>query len=169
MADSSVFQLWQLGGQRDLVTTRCFNLHRGQNALDQNDRRNLHVGERANYDIIAQTHPPQASLDPPSIAMLSTNMPGNKLSDDSRISVTQDQVSCDLAGEAAILNLKNSVYYGLDPVGARVWNLIQEPKTLAEIRDTLLGIYDVDSLKLESDLRALLTELAEQGLIDIQT
>ena len=101
--------------------------------------------------------------------MLSTNMPANKLSDDSRISVTQDQVSCDLAGEAAILNLKNSVYYGLDPVGAQVWNLIQEPKTLAEIRDTLLGIYDVDSLKLESDLRALLTELAEQGLIDIQT
>ena len=88
---------------------------------------------------------------------------------ESRIVASKDQVSCDLAGEAAILNLKNSVYYGLDPVGARVWNLIQEPKTLAEIRDTLLGIYDVDSLKLESDLRALLTELAEQGLIDIQT
>ena len=88
---------------------------------------------------------------------------------ESRIVASKDQVSCDLAGEAAILNLKNSVYYGLDPVGARVWNLIQEPKTLAEIRDTLLGIYDVDSLKLESDLRALLSELAEQGLIDIQT
>ncbi len=88
---------------------------------------------------------------------------------ESRIVVSKDQVSCDLAGEAAILNLKNSVYYGLDPVGARVWSLIQEPKTFAEIRDTLLGIYDVDSLKLESDLRALLTELAEQGLIDIQT
>jgi len=88
---------------------------------------------------------------------------------ESRIVASKDQVSCDLAGEAAILNLKNSVYYGLDPVGARVWNLIQEPKNLAEIRDTLLGIYDVDSLKLESDLRALLTELAEQGLIDIQT
>jgi len=88
---------------------------------------------------------------------------------ESRIVASKDQVSCDLAGEAAILNLKNSVYYGLDPVGARVWSLIQEPKTLAEIRDTLLGIYDVDSLRLESDLRALLTELAEQGLIDIQT
>ncbi len=101
--------------------------------------------------------------------MLSTHMPSNRFSEDSRIAVSEDQVSCDLAGEAAILNLKNSVYYGLDTVGASVWSLIQEPKTFAEIRDTLLGVYDVDKPQLESDLQALLTELAEQGLIDIQT
>jgi len=35
--------------------------------------------------------------------------------------------TCDLAGEAAILGLKNGIYYGLDPVGARIWNLIQTP------------------------------------------
>jgi Coenzyme PQQ synthesis protein D (PqqD) len=91
-----------------------------------------------------------------------------KLSDKSRIAVSDDQVSCDLAGEAAILNLKNSVYYGLDPVGASVWSLIQEPKTFAEIREALMGIYEVDGPQLESDLQALLTELSEQGLIDIQ-
>ena len=101
--------------------------------------------------------------------MLSTHMPVNRFTDDSRIAVSEDQVSCDLAGEAAILSLKNSVYYGLDPVGARVWNLIQEPKTFAEIRDTLLDIYDVDKPQLESDLQALLTQLADQGLIEIRT
>jgi hypothetical protein len=91
-----------------------------------------------------------------------------RLSDDSRITVSPDQVSCDLAGEAAILNLKNSVYYGLDPVGASVWSLIQEPKTVAEIRAALLDIYDVDSSQLQSDLQILLTQLSEQGLIEIQ-
>jgi Coenzyme PQQ synthesis protein D (PqqD) len=91
-----------------------------------------------------------------------------RLSDDSRIIVSPDQVSCDLAGEAAILNLKNSVYYGLDPVGASVWSLIQEPKTVAEIRAALLDIYDVDSSQLQSDLQILLTQLSEQGLIEIQ-
>jgi hypothetical protein len=108
-------------------------------------------------------------LDPRPIAMLSTHMPVTRFSDNSRIAVSEDQVSCDLAGEAAILNLKNSVYYGLDPVGARVWSLIQEPKTFAEIRDSLLDIYDVDRSQLESDLQALLNQLAEQGLIDIGT
>jgi len=110
-----------------------------------------------------------AQLDPCSTAMLSTHMPANRFSDDSRITVSEDQVSCDLAGEAAILNLKNSVYYGLDPVGARVWSLIQEPKTFAEIRENLLNIYDVNRSQLESDLQALITQLAEQGLIDIRT
>ena len=97
------------------------------------------------------------------------NVAAIALSDETRIAVSKDQVWCDLAGDAAILNLKNGVYYGLDPVGARIWNLIQEPKTLAEVRDTLLGQYDVDKERLESDLRVLLTQLAEQGLIDIHT
>jgi Coenzyme PQQ synthesis protein D (PqqD) len=96
------------------------------------------------------------------------NMPAIRLSNESRIVASPDQVSCDLAGEAVVLNLKNSFYYGLDPVGATVWSLIQEPKTFAEIREALLDIYEVDSSQLESDLQALLGQLSEQGLIDIQ-
>ena len=91
-----------------------------------------------------------------------------RLLDESRIAVSRDQVSCDLEGEVAILNLKNSVYYGLDPVAASVWSLIQKPKTFAEIRDALLDMYEVESAQLESDLQLLLGQLSEQGLIDIQ-
>jgi hypothetical protein len=91
-----------------------------------------------------------------------------RLLDESRIAVSRDQVSCDLEGEVAILNLKNSVYYGLDPVAASVWSLIQKPKTFAEIRDALLDMYEVESAQLESDLQVLLGQLSEQGLIDIQ-
>lgn len=91
-----------------------------------------------------------------------------RLLDESRIAVSTDQVSCDLEGEVAILNLKNSVYYGLNPVAASVWSLIQKPKTFAEIRDALLDMYEVESAQLESDLQVLLGQLSEQGLIDIQ-
>jgi hypothetical protein len=89
-----------------------------------------------------------------------------KLAVESRVVVSKDQVSCDLGGEAAVLNLKNGVYYGLDPVGARVWQLIQEPKTLAQIRDVLKAEYDVETAQLEADIRDLLEQLAEQGLIE---
>ena len=90
-----------------------------------------------------------------------------KLGIESRVVVSKDQVSCDLEGEAAILNLKNSVYYGLDPVGARVWQLIQEPTSLAQIRDVLRAEYDVDASQLETDIRELIEQMAEQGLIEI--
>ncbi len=81
--------------------------------------------------------------------------------------VTRDQVSCNLAGEAMILNLSKGIYYSLDPVGARVWALIQEPRTFAELQDTLSKEYEVDADSLETDLRDLLHQLAGHGLIDV--
>jgi hypothetical protein len=87
------------------------------------------------------------------------------LSDASRIVVSKDQVSCDLGGEAAILNLQNGVYYGLNPVGARIWNLIQQPTTFGALRDALLREYDVESTVLESDMQELFGQLIEQGLV----
>lgn len=89
------------------------------------------------------------------------------LSAESRVVRSKDQVSCDLAGEAAIVNLQNGVYYGLDPVGARIWNLLREPVTFETILDSLLHDYEVDRHTLESDLRRFVNQLAEQGLVEI--
>jgi len=80
---------------------------------------------------------------------------------------SKDQVSCDLAGEAAILGLKNGVYYGLDPVGARIWNLIQTPALVSAVRDAILQEYDVEAERCERDLLDLLQKLAEQGLLEV--
>ena len=88
------------------------------------------------------------------------------ISADTRVVATAEQVSCDLAGEAVILNLKNSVYYGLDPVGARIWSLLQESRTVREIRDALLGEYEVDAERCEQDVVDLLEELASYGLVE---
>jgi hypothetical protein len=85
---------------------------------------------------------------------------------DSRLVVSKQQVACDMGDETAILNLKNGVYYGLDPVGARVWQLIQQPVTPAQIRDVLKGEYDVEAAQLEADIRHLLDQLAEHGLVE---
>ena len=80
--------------------------------------------------------------------------------------VSQDQVSCELGGEAAILNLKAGVYYGLNEVGARIWKLIQEPKRVSEIRDTILEEYEVEPDQCEVDVIVLLQDLLDNGLIE---
>ncbi|MEE9288376.1 MAG: PqqD family peptide modification chaperone [Bacteroidota bacterium] len=84
------------------------------------------------------------------------------------VAVVKDQVSCDLGGEAAILSLNNGVYYGLDAVGARIWTLLHKPISVSEIRDTLLNEYEVEPGRCESDLLALLKNLAAQALIEIK-
>jgi len=86
---------------------------------------------------------------------------------DAIIVATKQQVSCQLGEEAAILNMKNSVYYGLDPVGARVWQLLQQPRSLGEIRDAIVEEYDVTPERAESDLRDLLEKLLSEGLVEL--
>ena len=80
-----------------------------------------------------------------------------------------EQVSCPLGEESAILNLKNTVYYGLNPVGARVWNLLQQARTVGDLRDTLLDEYDVDATRCETDLLELLEEMRSEGLIQVMS
>jgi len=89
------------------------------------------------------------------------------LTSDSRIALSKQQRSCDLAGEMAIVNLANGVYYGLDPTGARIWKLLAEPLTLDQLCRALAGVYDVDRSRLDSDVRAFVGDLAEQGLVEI--
>ena len=86
---------------------------------------------------------------------------------DTSVVASKEQASADLGGEAAVLNLKNGIYYGLNPVGARIWNIIQTPRTVREVRDTLIDEYDVDSDRCERDLVALLEQLVEHDLVDI--
>jgi hypothetical protein len=89
------------------------------------------------------------------------------LSEKATVVVSREQISSNLGGEAAILNLKNGVYYGLDPVGARVWALIQQPRTIAELRDILAAEYDVATPQLEADLLELLGNLAGMELVEV--
>ena len=91
------------------------------------------------------------------------------LSAESVVKAAGGQMSCDLAGEAAILNMTTGVYYGLDPIGARIWKLVEEsPRTVADIRDVLLAEYEVTPEACEEAIVALMRQLAEHGLVEVR-
>jgi hypothetical protein len=80
----------------------------------------------------------------------------------------EGQVSCDLADEAAILDLNSGAYFGLNAVGARIWKLVQTPRAVNEVLQALLEEYDVEPECCERDLVALLQELVTYGLIEVK-
>ena len=86
-----------------------------------------------------------------------------KLSD--RFSVPPQVLDRSVRDEHVILDLESGTYYGLGGVGAGMWQLIGDGKTLGEICDALLKQYDVSREQLEGDLLKLAQELAERGLI----
>ena len=92
----------------------------------------------------------------------------SKISGSSVVVAAREQVSCDLAGEVAILDVKSGIYYGLNAVGARIWNLVQEPRTVDEIYVTILEEYDVEADGCRRDIVALLQELLAKELVEIR-
>ena len=67
-----------------------------------------------------------------------------------------------------MLDLSSGEYYSLDEVGIRVWQLLQKPATVSDIRDAVVSEYDVDPVQCEKDIRALLGEMAARGLVEIR-
>lgn len=80
-----------------------------------------------------------------------------------------EQISCDLGGEEVILDLSTGVYYGLNPVGSRIWTLIQSPQPVENIIDVLLSEYDVDRDECAREVFSFLSDLTERGLIRIES
>lgn len=89
------------------------------------------------------------------------------LTKESVVTVSKDQVACDMAEESAILDLKSGQYYGLNPIGTRIWALIQTPTPVVDILSKLLNEYEVDAERCEMDLLTLLGELEQKGLVEI--
>jgi Coenzyme PQQ synthesis protein D (PqqD) len=82
-----------------------------------------------------------------------------------RVIVHPSVISRELSGELVLLNLESGVYYGLDHVGTRVWQLLLQDKTVGDVCDAMLEEYEVQPDALQGDVSALVRELYEKGLV----
>jgi hypothetical protein len=92
-----------------------------------------------------------------------------EISADTYVQASPDHVSCDLEGEAALLNLKTGVYYGLNHVGALVWKDLQQPIQISDVCDHLITAYPQPQREqIITDVFELLIELIDAGLVTVQ-
>lgn len=85
------------------------------------------------------------------------------------VTASKDYVYCKVEDEMVLLGMEDGIYYGLNPVGAFIWEQIKEPKTVNEVRDAILTEYDVEKRECECDLNDLLQELGNKGLIEVKS
>jgi len=82
-----------------------------------------------------------------------------------KITISPSALTKPIGDEAVILHLGSGTYFGLDPVGARIWKLMGEEKTLAEVCDVILDEYEVSREDLERDIKVLIKDLLAHDLI----
>jgi hypothetical protein len=70
--------------------------------------------------------------------------------------------------EMVLLDFDRGVYYGLNPVGARVWELLAEGKTSEEIIDRLTEEFEVERTDVTNDVAELMDNLQTNGLVRLE-
>ena len=80
-----------------------------------------------------------------------------------RLSTVEEEVG----GEAVLLDLGSEQYFGLDPVGTRIWALLGAAAALGQVHATLCGEFDAAPERIGEDLLALVGQLSEAGLVQV--
>jgi hypothetical protein len=94
-------------------------------------------------------------------------MPTPEINTSTRVKPSEDVLFQELQGETVLLNLKTGVYFGLDTVGTRIWQLLDEHEVLSDVVKAMLLDYDVTEQACSDDVVALVRRMEEHGIVTV--
>ena len=86
---------------------------------------------------------------------------------DQKLAPTQDTLINVIEGESVLLNLNSESYFGLDPIGTRMWTLLTNSESIQSAYEALLDEYDVSADDLRRDMQDLIEKLVANGLVEV--
>lgn len=92
---------------------------------------------------------------------------GNKMEKYLRVCQSKEIDATDLDGEKVMMNLDLGKYFSLNPVGSRIWDLMDNEISIEEIIKTLLNEYNVDEKVCEKSVLEYLDKLKNANLIKV--
>jgi hypothetical protein len=84
---------------------------------------------------------------------------------DGRTKVPEHVHAREFDGELVVVDLERGEYFGLDPIGTRLWRGLEDGSTPAKVAQALVGEYEVEYGQLLNDLVGLANELVDRGLL----
>ena len=85
-----------------------------------------------------------------------------------RVAPSPEVLFRELDGEAVMLDLDSEKYFGLDEVGTRIWQLLDEHRDVETVVTHLLEEYEVEEEVLRQDMADLIERLVDAGLVQIE-
>ena len=90
------------------------------------------------------------------------------MTDDLMVTRRAGLIEAEVDGELVALHVDNGTCYGFNGTATRIWAMIEEPKRVSELRDALVGEFDVEPDVCEAQLLDLLRDLEGDGLIELR-
>ena len=85
------------------------------------------------------------------------------------VSIPKSVMARRVGDEVIVIDLAGGEYFGLPDVGARIWELLLDGKSLIQVADAIANEYEVDRAIAEDDVIRLVAELRAQGLLVVST
>lgn len=99
------------------------------------------------------------------IDTIQNNLTHSIIKMDSKLTRNNDIIFSDMDGETVMMSIDNGEYYGINPIGSRIWNALETPHTPSEIIDMLLPHFDVTREQCLKDVIPFLERMVEKGII----
>ena len=84
------------------------------------------------------------------------------------IKIAEDVVFQELDGEAVLLNMRTGIYFGLNPMGTRIWQLLSEHGEVKTVTTMLLDEYGIREDQLRNHLSDFIEQLQSKGLVEVR-
>lgn len=89
------------------------------------------------------------------------------LSIDTVLVQCEGNIVSDMDGEKVMLSIEQGKYFNLGQVGGDIWELIQTPRSVHDIIESLRTLYEIDVEICEQDVIPFLQNLLQEGLIRV--
>jgi hypothetical protein len=83
----------------------------------------------------------------------------------SNLQPSPDVVATRLGDEVVLVQLKTERMHVLNRTGARLWELLCAGRDWADIRDVIIGEFEVTPSRLDAEIEELLTMLRQEQLV----
>ena len=91
------------------------------------------------------------------------------LNSDTTLAQGTDHVETAVGDQIMMMHIENGKYYALEGTARRIWELLEQPKTLNDVVSDLVGEYEIDSEECRADVSVFVRDLMENGLVVEQT
>ncbi|SDF15675.1 lasso peptide biosynthesis PqqD family chaperone [Sporomusa acidovorans] len=89
------------------------------------------------------------------------------ISPDAKVFRIMEIVAAEMDGETVMISIENGKYYGMDAIGSRIWELLETPKSVAEVIQVLGEEYEVEQQQCQADTIEFLDFLFQEGLVKV--
>lgn len=95
-------------------------------------------------------------------------MKKTEISSNSIVQQMDNIVASEIDGETVMMSIDSGSYYGLDPIGSRIWALVENPMKVADLINVLTNEYDVDQETCEKDVFLFLNGLHNGKILRVE-